>query len=91
MNLPPSIVTEIRLHMTRFGGSPYVFTTNENQPWHAEDWRSNVWRPTINAAGLAPLRPRDLKRTGVALLAAAGVDPIEIARGARTLKRGIHL
>ncbi|MGH9105794.1 MAG: tyrosine-type recombinase/integrase [Acidimicrobiales bacterium] len=29
-----------------------------------------------------PLRPHDLKHTGVALLAAAGVDPSEIARRA---------
>ena len=82
MTLPPSIVTELRLHVTRFGGGPYVFTTPENQLWHAEDWRANVWRPAVEAAGLAPLRPHDLKHTGVALLAAAGVDPMEIARRA---------
>ena len=32
--------------------------------------------------GLAPLRPHDLKHTGVALFAAAGVDLSEIARRA---------
>jgi integrase len=36
----------------------------------------------VEAARLAPLRPHDLKHTGVALLAAAGVDPSEIARRA---------
>ena len=36
----------------------------------------------MNAAELTPLRPHDLKHTGVALLAAAGVDPSEIARRA---------
>ena len=35
-----------------------------------------------SAAGLAPLRPHDLKHSGVAFLAAAGVDPSEIARRA---------
>jgi len=34
------------------------------------------------AARVAPLRPRDLKQTEVALLAAAGVEPLEIARRA---------
>jgi integrase len=33
-----------------------------------------------SAAGLAPRRPHDLRHTGVAFLAAAGVDPSEIAR-----------
>jgi integrase len=36
----------------------------------------------VEAARLAPLRPHDLKHTGVALLAAAGVEPSEIARRA---------
>jgi integrase len=34
------------------------------------------------AADLRPLRPYDVKHTGVALLALAGVDPSEIARRA---------
>jgi integrase len=41
-----------------------------------------VWQPAVDAAGLAPLRPHDLKHTGVALLAMAAVDPSEIARRA---------
>ena len=49
---------------------------------HAEVWRTTYWRPAVVKAGLAPLRPHDLKHTGVAFLAAAGVDPMEIARRA---------
>jgi integrase len=49
---------------------------------HAEDWRATNWRPAVERAGLAPLRPHDLKHSGVAFLAAAGVDPSEIARRA---------
>jgi integrase len=82
MTLPPSIVAELRLHVARFGGSHYVFTTTSGGLLRAEEWRVNVWRPAVAAAGLAPLRPHDLKHTGVALLAAAGVDPMEIARRA---------
>jgi len=82
MTLPPSIVTELRVHVTRFGGGSYVFATKDHELLHSEEWRTNVWRPAVEAAGLAPLRPHDLKHTGVALLAAAGVDPMEIARRA---------
>ena len=82
MMLPPSVVAELRLHVARFGGTSYVFTASDDVPWHAEEWRTKVWRPAVEAAGLTPLRPHDLKHTGVALLAAAGVDPMEIARRA---------
>jgi len=82
MTLPPSIADELRLHVTRFSGSSYVFANANRELLHAEEWRTNVWRPAVDAAGLAPLRPHDLKHTGVALLAAAGVDPMEIARRA---------
>jgi integrase len=37
---------------------------------------------TRRGASLAPLRPHDLKHSGGAFLAAAGVDPSEIARRA---------
>jgi integrase len=82
MTLPPSIVAELRLHVTRFGEGSYVFTTPEHELLHSEEWRTNVWRPAVAASGLAPLHPHDLKHTGVALLAAAGVDPMESARRA---------
>jgi integrase len=82
MTLPPSVVAELRLHVLHFGGSRYVSPLQAAVLLRAQEWRVNVWRPAVEAAGLAPLRPHDLKHTGVALLAAAGVDPLEIARRA---------
>ena len=82
MSLPPSILADLRLHVARFGTERYLFTTPNGLRWRPEDWRTRVWRPAVERAGLAPLRPHDLKHTGVALLAAAGVDPKEIARRA---------
>ena len=82
MTLPSSVVADLRLHVARYGNAPYVFSTAGGNTWSAEDWRCRVWRPAVKAAGLDPLRPHDLKHTGVALLAAAGVDPSEIARRA---------
>ena len=82
MRLPPSLVDELAEHLDRFSGATYVFATPEGEVLHAEDWRATHWRPAVERAGLAPLRPHDLKRSGVAFLAAAGVDPSEIARRA---------
>ncbi len=73
---------ELAEQLDRFSGATYVFATPDGEGLHAEDWPATHWRPAVVKAGLAPLRPHDLKHTGVAFLAAAGVDPSEIARRA---------
>ena len=42
-------------------------------------WRRRTWAPGVKAAGLAHLRPHDLRHTAVALWIAAGASPKEIA------------
>jgi len=82
MHLPPSVMRELAEHLDHFSGPTYVFGNTEGEVLHAEDWRTTFWRPAVVKAELAPLRPHDLKHTGVAFLASAGVDPSEIARRA---------
>jgi len=82
MSLPSSVTAELACHLERFAGATYVFPSRNGGPLHAADWRTTFWHPAVHTAGLSPLRPRDLKHTGVAFLAAAGVDPPEIARRA---------
>ena len=43
------------------------------------NFRVKVWLPAIGAAGLAPLRPHDLRHTAVALWIAAGANPKEVS------------
>ena len=80
MSLPSSVTAELACHLERFAGATYVFPSRNGGPLHAADWRTTFWHPAVETAGLSPLRPHDLKHTGVAFLAAAGVDPSEIAR-----------
>ena len=40
------------------------------------------WQPAVKRAGLAPLRPPDLRHTAVAFWIAAGAQPLEVARRA---------
>jgi len=82
MSLPSSEVADLADHLDYHAGDKYVFPSPDGSPLHAEDWRTSLWRPAVSEAGLAPLLPHDLKDTGVAFLAAAGVDPGEIARRA---------
>ena len=43
------------------------------------NFRVKVWLPAIRVAGLAPLRPHDLRHTAVALWIAAGANPKEVS------------
>jgi integrase len=45
----------------------------------SSNFRANVWHPAVERAGLAPLRPHDLRHTAVALWIAANASPKEIA------------
>jgi integrase len=56
-----------------------VFTAPEGGPVRASLWRRRFWAPATTAAGLAPLRPHDLRHTAVAMWIAAGASPKEIA------------
>jgi len=58
MTLPPSVVAELRVHVARFAASQYVFPAPNGGPLRAADWRKGVWRPGVEAARLAPLRPQ---------------------------------
>jgi integrase len=82
MTMPASVMEELADHIDRFAGPTQVFCGPKGARLRSSEWRNAAWRRAIDAAQLAPLRPHDLKHTGVAFLAAAGVDPSEIARRA---------
>jgi len=82
MTLPPSVIDDLGAHLDRQPGCKCVFGPSGERPLLADDWRTHPWRRAVLATELSPLRPHDLKHTGVALLALAGVDPSEIARRA---------
>ena len=82
MTMPPTVMGEIGPHLDRFAGATHVFCSPQGGLLRPDTWRNLVWRAAARKAGLAPLRVHDLKHTGVALLAAAGVDPSEISRRA---------
>jgi hypothetical protein len=69
-------------HLERFASATYVFPSRNGGPLHAAGWRTTFWHRAVRRAGLSPLRLHDRKHIRVAFLAAAGVDPSEIARRA---------
>jgi integrase len=74
------VVEELAAHMGPVGpADAYVFTAEKGGVLRTSNFRIKVWLPAVRAAGLAPLRPHDLRHTAVALWIAAGASPKEVA------------
>jgi integrase len=73
VTLPRSVVEELAEHLGPVGeADAWVFTADKGGGLRPSNFRVKVWRPAVRTAGLAPLRPHDLRHTAVALWIAAG-------------------
>jgi integrase len=80
VGLPRVVVEELAAHMGPVGpADAYVFTAEKGGVLRTSNFRIKVWLPAVRAAGLAPLRPHDLRHTAVALWIAAGANPKEVS------------
>jgi integrase len=78
--LPRVAVAALDHHLREFASADgLVFAAPEGGPVRLASWRRRFWAPATRAAGVAPLRPHDLRHTAVALWIAAGATPNEIA------------
>ena len=79
--IPKFVAAELAEHLKVIGARPddLVFPAPQGGHVRLELWRRRIWTPAVDAAGLAPLRPHDLRHTAVALWIAAGASPKEIA------------
>lgn len=80
--IPPMVADILLEHLGRFsapGPDGLVFPGTDGGMLRAGAWRQRHWRPAIDAAGVAPLRPHDLRHTAVSLWIAAGATPKQIA------------
>jgi integrase len=79
VGLPRVVMEELAEHLGPVGDADaYVFTAGQGGVLRASNFRTKVWLPAVRAAGLAPLRPHDLRHTAVALWIAAGANPKEV-------------
>ena len=75
--LPRVAAEPLAKHLVTYGRKPddLVFTAPEGGPVQLNVWRRRFWAPAVRGAGLAHLRPHDLRHTAVALWIAAGANP----------------
>jgi integrase len=75
-----AVVEELAIHMGPLSAADaHVFTSDKGGTLRTSNFRAKVWLPAVRAAGLAPLRPHDLRHTAVALWIAAGANPKEVS------------
>jgi hypothetical protein len=80
VGLPRAVVEELAAHLGPVGpADAHVFTAEKGGVLRPSNFRRKVWLPAVRAAGLAPLRPHDLRHTAVALWIAAGANPKEVS------------
>ncbi len=85
VGLPRVVVEELAAHLGPVGpADAYVFTAEKGGVLRTSNFRVKVWLPAVRVAGLAPLRPHDLRHTAVALWIAAGANPRRSASGPGT-------
>jgi len=86
-----------RLSRLASGNRGFVFAAPEGGPMNLHNFRTRVWVPAVERAGLAPLRLHDLRHTCASLAIAAGADIKVLQRmlghtsAAMTLDRYGHL
>ena len=79
--LPRVAADPLAEHLRTYDRQPddLVFTAPGGGPGQLNVWRQRFWAPAVRDAGLAHLRPHDLRHTAVALWMAAGANPKEVA------------
>lgn len=82
--LPKIAADDLRAHLTNIPDDPdtWVFPAPDGGVLRVASWRTRFWRPAVAAAGLAPLRPHDLRHTAISIWIAAGVNLLEVSRRA---------
>jgi integrase len=85
ISLPRSVAAALNEHLSDYTETvrdAFVFTAPEGGALRVPAWRRRHWAPAVEAAGLDPLRPHDLRHTAVALWIASGANPLEVSRRA---------
>jgi integrase len=80
IDLPKTAVEALKAHRAKmeaegFGDVEWIFCSTTGTPLRRSHFHANVFKPLLEAAGLAPIRFHDLRHSSASLLLAAGVHP----------------
>lgn len=75
--VPPTLVAMLT-EMPKRIDTPWLFPTLRGKLWRYDNWRRDVWVPTVRAAGMNPT-PQEFRHSWNSHLRAAGIDPADLA------------
>lgn len=65
---------DLRRFIARRDGDESLLAVPEGAVWWRRNWIARVWKPATTAAGVAPLKPHELRHTAASLAIAACAD-----------------
>jgi integrase len=75
--VPPTCLALLRSMPVRLH-SPWLFPTPTGRLWQYDNFKRDVWNPTVKRAGISPT-PQDFRHSYVTHLRAAAIDPADLA------------
>jgi len=77
--VPPFLVKLLAEHLLATL-SPFVFPAPRGGHLYYQSWRRRFWNPAVDASGLAPFTPHELRHTAAALMIDQGANPVTVQR-----------
>lgn len=79
--VPGFLAEQIAAHIGDAAHNSLLFTTKNGRPLRLSNWRSQVWRPAVEASRTSDtLRPHDLRHFCASVLIHSGASPVMVAR-----------
>lgn len=78
--IPQFLVDILAAHLAAAPSSEFVFPAPKGGFIRYHGWRRRFWNPAVQASGLEPLTPHELRHTAAALMIDQGANPVTVQR-----------
>ena len=80
LKVPSFLRDMLVLHLSDLPSGEWVFQSPKGGFLHYDNFRTRVWDPAVEEAGLAPLTFHELRHTAAAFMIDEGGDPVQVKR-----------
>jgi integrase len=80
LKMPASVARAMAWHLGAFPDDEWVFSSPMGGYLRYDNFRTRVWLPATQAAGLAPFDLHELRHTAAAYMISEGANPLQVKR-----------